>query len=140
MTAAQELFAGLAGRWRLTRSIEPGIGTAQGLAVFTPDGPGRLRYREDVELRLTSGHVGPAYRENTYVLEADGIRVLLADGTTMHTLPLTGSGPASDVHPCRADEYRGVYDFEAAGGAWTVDMHVTGPDKDYRMHTRYERL
>lgn len=137
MTGVQQLFDGLAGRWGLTRSIEPGIGAAEGVAVLLADGPGRLRYREDVTLRLASGHEGPAFREYTYVLEPGGIRVLLADGTTMHTLALTGPGPATDVHPCRADEYRGRYAFGT--DEWTVDMHVTGPGKDYRIHTRYER-
>jgi hypothetical protein len=133
---AEQVFAGLAGRWRLTRSIEPGVGTAAGTAVFTPDGPGRLRYREDVELRLATGHVGPAFRENTWVLGPASIQVLLADGTLMHTLSFGDSRQASDVHPCRADFYRGTYSFGPAG-ALTVDMHVTGPGKDYRIHTEY---
>nr|WP_269810839.1 DUF6314 family protein [Kineosporia rhizophila] len=131
----------LAGSWRLSRAIEPGLGTATGTATFTPAGPGRMDYREDVELRLANGHVGEAYREYGYVLEDGRIRVLLADGTTMHLLAFgeqAGQWSADDVHDCRADQYRGSYRM-APDGELTVDMKVDGPAKDYRIVTRYRR-
>ena len=143
----------LAGTWILTRALEPDLGTATGIARFTEAGPGRLHYREDVELRLASGHVGEAYREYEYLLEEDRIRVLLADGTTMHVLvfqPENGRSTASaqghaagvwtaaDVHDCRADQYRGTYRMDARG-VLTVDMKVDGPAKDYRIVTEYGR-
>jgi len=147
---ADEVFGLLVGRWRLERGIGPGVGTASGIAVFADGGPGRLNYREDVSLRLATGYTGDAYREYTYLLEADRIRVLLADGTTMHDLVFAstsapaGSGAepvrtATDDHDCRADRYRGTYRM-LGDNVLTVEMDVSGPAKDYRMVTRYERV
>lgn len=142
---AGQVFRALEGRWELSRAIEPGLGTASGAATFTADGPGRLRYREDVELRLATGHVGEAYREYEYVLESGRIRVLLADGvTTMHLLDFAEADgqeqawSAADVHDCRADQYRGTYRLDERG-VLTVDMKVDGPAKDYRIVTEYVR-
>jgi hypothetical protein len=151
---AERVFEMLAGTWTLTRAIQPGLGTAVGTASFSGAGPGRLHYREDVELRLATGHVGEAYREYEYLLEEDRIRVLLADGTTMHVLVFQpGQAPvsparlpgsparawtAADVHDCRADQYRGTYRMDESG-LLTVDMKVDGPAKDYRILTQYHR-
>ncbi|MCD5313807.1 DUF6314 family protein [Kineosporia babensis] len=144
---AGRVFATLPGRWVLNRVIEPGLGTATGVATFAEAGSGRLHYREDVELRLATGHVGDAYREYEYVLEPDGrIRVLLADGATMHLLSfdLEGTDPAgpvwsaADVHDCLADQYRGTYRLDQQG-VLKVDMKVDGPAKDYRIVTEYRR-
>lgn len=100
VNVAERVFQTLTGTWTLTRVIHPDLGTATGTARFTPMAPGRLHYREDVELHLPSGHVGPAFREYEYVLEDDLIRVLLANGTTMHLLtfePETAPEPAAPV-------------------------------------------
>ena len=157
---AERVFGMLAGTWTLTRVLEPALGTATGTASFTEAGLRRLHYREDVELRLATGHVGEAYREYEYLLEGDRIRVLLADGTTMHVLVFQPEGArliapalvneinevnevnevwtAADVHDCRADQYRGTYRMDARG-VLTVDMKVDGPAKDYRIVTEYGR-
>jgi hypothetical protein len=144
---ADAVFRSLAGRWELSRTLEPGLGTASGTATFTPDGADRLHYREDVELRLATGYSGTGYREYRYELEGRRIRVRLADGVTMHVLDLggpggpgasTGSPEAGDVHHCRADDYLGVYRF-GPGERFSVEMTVTGPAKDYRILTGYHR-
>ena len=152
MDVAERVFGMLAGGWTLTRAIEPGLGTATGTASFAAAGPGRLLYREDVELRLANGHGGEAYREYEYRLEGGRIRVLLADGTTMHLLDFSPAHPqpnprpqphaaiwtAADIHDCRADQYRGTYRLDERG-VLTVDMKVDGPAKDYRIVTEYGR-
>ncbi len=145
MGIAERVFAMLPGRWDLSRALEPGLGAASGTATFTESAPGRLHYREDVQLRLANGHVGEAYREYEYELETDGrIRVRLADGTTMHLLTFDQVRPgspvwsAADVHDCLADQYRGTYRLDERG-VLTVDMKVDGPAKDYRIVTEYRR-
>ncbi|GLY30188.1 DUF6314 family protein [Kineosporia sp. NBRC 101731] len=140
---AEQVFGRLPGRWTLSRVMHPDKGTASGSATFTPAGPGRLHYREDVEVRLPGGYVGEAYREYEYVLEQTLIRVLLADGTTMHLLAFAQEEggdvwTAADIHDCRADQYRGTYRM-GPGDHLTVDMKVDGPAKDYRIVTEYGR-
>lgn len=142
MDAAEQVFGKLAGEWALIRAIEPALGSATGKARFSESGPGRLHYREDVELRLSTGYVGEGYREYDYVLEGDRIRVLLTDGTTMHLLDFTATYDsaltAADIHDCRADQYRGTYRLDERG-VLTVEMKVDGPAKDYRIVTEYQR-
>lgn len=147
---AQRVFGMLVGDWLLHRRIEPGLGTATGRAVFAAVGAERLDYREDVRVHLSTGFSGDAYRQYTYLLETDRIRVLTADGNTLHVLAFeatdeTPGGTADetgwaavDIHTCRADRYRGTYRMDV-GGVLSVDMEVLGPAKDYRILTRYER-
>jgi Family of unknown function (DUF6314) len=141
MTSAT-VFAALTGQWRIERRIDPGLGTFTGVARIRPLRTDELHYREDGELRLATGHSGPAHREYVYILDGDAIRVCLVvdgePGTTVHRLDLAGGSEASDVHLCRADRYLGTYSF-AGADRFTVAMRVVGPDKDYEIHTSYRR-
>ncbi|NKQ57909.1 hypothetical protein HFP15_34115 [Amycolatopsis sp. K13G38] len=140
MDDTSRLFAALAGDWTLARTL-PGIGRVRGTARFSALEPALLHYREDGTFTLDNGQVLEVYREYHYRLEHDRIRICFADPgppRTLHVLRPGGTGSASDVHLCGEDTYTGQYEFPG-NDRFTVRMHVTGPQKDYSIHTVYDR-
>jgi len=142
MTTAEisRLFAALTGEWTLARVL-PGIGRVRGTARFTPMAPRVLHYREDGIFTLGDGQALEVYREYHYRLEDEQIRICFAEPgppRTMHVLRPGATGSASDVHLCGADTYTGHYEF-TGHNRFTVRMRVTGPHKDYSIHTSYDR-
>jgi hypothetical protein len=132
----------LAGDWIVERRLEPGIGTFAGSARFVPAADGALDYREDGELRLSSGWTGPATRRQRWIAADDAVEVRFAgdlrDGELLHRLVPTATGTTGDVHLCGADLYTGDYDFSRADEV-RIAMDVRGPEKDYRAVTVLRR-
>ncbi|MCP2257652.1 hypothetical protein LX15_001337 [Streptoalloteichus tenebrarius] len=148
---AQAVFDSLLGQWTLSRTIS-GYGAFHGTAHFRPLQPGVLHYREDGELQSTTGSRTPAYREYFYVLRDDHLRICFTDtppdsptgGRVLHDLLPTRTGPgpwpvsATAVHHCGHDIYTGHYDFHSPDQTH-VTITVTGPAKDYTIHSTYRR-
>jgi hypothetical protein len=125
-------LAGLLGEWTLARTLEPGIGTFHGRAVFVAE-PGGIAYREDGTLTLASGWSGPASRAQHWSADDDGIDVRFAgelrEGELLHRLRPDDAGRAADSHLCGADRYDGAYELGA--DELRIVMDVRGPEKSY---------
>jgi hypothetical protein len=141
MWPVTDLRAFLTGAWRIARTLHDARvgqdGSLEGTAEFTPRPDGGLNYLETGILRL-GDHVGPAEQTYLYAFPTpDHAEVFRRDGSPFHALDLC-TGHAEATHQCGADLYRGS--FQVTGpDSWTAEWSVTGPRKDYRMLTRYNR-
>ena len=133
----------LAGRWEIDREIEPG-GSLEGLAVFEPERDGGLDYREQGELRLSSGFTAAAARRYLYRARPAGFSVLFAERPPrlFHEVVLAadrqGQLRGRARHLCGADLYLTSYLF-LPDGRFVIRHRVRGPRKAYRMTTWYRR-
>ncbi|MFT5630721.1 MAG: hypothetical protein ACI82I_001067 [Gammaproteobacteria bacterium] len=134
------LLADFLGDWRLTRQITDALhgqdGQLDGLARFASDGDG-LHYTENGQLTLTTGAVLQADRTYLWNTDANGIAVRFADGTAFHRFDPIGHTTGT-THLCGADTYNVAYDFEHWPN-WSATWNVTGPRKNYRSISRYNR-
>jgi Family of unknown function (DUF6314) len=136
----------LAGDWTLIRRIcdhrSGQIGTFTGTASFRPPAEpetrGILEYCESGELRL-GRHRGPASRSLLVRDSGDGTAdITFADGREFYRLDLR-YGSCVAAHPCRADQYD-VTVRRLSANSYTEIWRVTGPAKDYELHTTYSRV
>ncbi|MCO4848881.1 MAG: hypothetical protein KC448_13030 [Yoonia sp.] len=134
------LLADFLGDWRLTRQITDALhgqnGRLDGLARFVTDGDG-LRYEESGQLTLASGAVLQADRAYLWDAGAAGITVRFADGAAFHQFDPVGQ-VSGTTHLCGADTYNVAYDFER-WPSWCATWDVTGPRKNYRSISHYNR-
>jgi hypothetical protein len=127
------------GVWRLERRIIDALGpdaVFTGTARFTRDDAG-LVLHEAGRLELTGQ--GGFQAERRYLWRQAGamIAVVFADGRDFHWFD-PGQGVATADHWCDPDTYRVRYDF-AGWPVWQAEWRVTGPRKDYVMHSVYRR-
>jgi hypothetical protein len=123
-----------AGRWQLTRHIQPQDGAPavfEGAAFWTP-ADGGLAYHETGQISLP-GQV-PMQAERRYFW-ADDLSIYFDDGRFFHRVPCAGGQTG---HWCAPDQYDVTYDF---GGwpAFRVTWDVQGPRKAYRSTSEYRR-
>ncbi|MCP2266730.1 DUF6314 family protein [Promicromonospora thailandica] len=154
----------LLGTWDFRREVTHADGsryTATGQAHLRRLDDGRVRWDEHGTLRWEAGstpvsrtlYLVPAPASAPPAPEPDW-RVTFEDGRDFH--PWT---PGAVEHLCGRDLYRGDLDVPAGPAAsagpasavvvrpasavvvrppsWELDWHVTGPEKDYEMRTRY---
>ncbi len=138
----------LVGTWRFLREIRHDDGsayTADGEARFSREDDGRVRWAEQGTLRWDGGST-PVTRTLFLVREpgpdgealpdagaATGWRVTFEDGRDFH--PWTAGAVE---HLCGRDLYQGGIEVPARPtSSWELRWHVTGPEKDYLMHTWY---
>ncbi|MFD6445385.1 DUF6314 family protein [Promicromonospora sp. NPDC060204] len=139
----------LVGTWDFRREIEHADGaayTADGEAVFSPEEDGRVRWAEHGTLRWAGGST-PVSRTLFLVRDGSGSsggdkpaagpgtgwRVTFEDGRDFH--PWTAGAVE---HLCGRDLYEGGVALPARpASSWELTWHVTGPEKDYLLHTRY---
>lgn len=126
------------GAWGVARHIRPNgaaEGWFSGRCSFVREGAA-LAYREVGELHL-EGHE-PMKAERRYIWRRGGagIAVDYADGRPFHSFD-----PADPVaeHVCPPDIYKVRYDF-SNWPEWRAEWVVSGPRKDYTMHTVYTRV
>lgn len=162
----------LVGTWRLQRQIEDHRGedvTVTGLAEFTAEADGRIRWHESGTMHhvrtdlpftrtmfLVPDH-GPdqdhSQGQGPTARLAAAWHVTFEDGRYFHPWPGATAagggvgaegGPTSSgmdvVHVCTPDLYRGEFSERSSGRTWTLIWRVTGPRKDYVMSTDYTRL
>lgn len=127
------------GLWRLERRISDALGPDAlftGTARFTPDGQG-LMLHEAGQLQLAGQGGFQAERRYLWRQEGGEIAVFFADGRDFHRFD-PAQGKAAADHWCDPDTYKVQYDF-AAWPTWCAEWRVTGPRKDYTMHSVYAR-
>lgn len=126
-----------AGAWRVERDIEDaksGQTTRfDGTALFTPDGKG-LIYDEEGQMHLPGQPPMHASRRYLWRKVKGGIDVLFDDGRPFHHIG-GGTEPQAD-HICTPDLYQVSYDF-GHWPDWRATWRVSGPRKDYVMHSHY---
>lgn len=156
----------LVGAWDFRREVhdhrDGAEYTARGRAELTPLDDGRIRWAERGTLSWSAGST-PVWRTLFLVREppgdgaaASGWRVTFEDGRDFHPWTV-----GAVEHLCGRDLYRGGVEIAAdpapdpppagqppAGRPpvlppsdlpWELRWRVTGPEKDYTMHTTYSR-
>lgn len=144
----ERVFGFLEGEWCVERRFEGSYGGAfTGRANFSPEagGPSTCRYTEQGGLTDSEGKTFDARQSYRYRLVEGKLQVLKRDGadwTVMHELEFSGDAgqaSASHVHLCGQDRYAATYRIDFAGEAWELAYAVSGPEKDYRIRSFYER-
>ena len=133
-TATGRTLSDFEGVWMFDRVVEHASGdraTVTGRATFTCDGAGLVQ--EEVG-RMSLNGAPPLCATRRYLWRA-GLQVCFEDGRDFHTVPAEG-GTAE--HWCDPDHYTVQYEF-GSWPDWTATWTVQGPNKDYRMVTRYTR-
>lgn len=144
----------LVGTWDFRREIRDHLDgaeyTARGEATFGSEDDGRVHWAEHGTLTWAAGST-PVSRTLFLVREppgdgaaASGWRVTFEDGRDFH--PWTAGAVE---HLCGRDLYQGGFEIPTAAGppsdlppsdlSWELTWRVTGPEKDYTMHTTYSR-
>ena len=138
----------LVGTWDFRREIRHADGaeySADGEARFSVVDDGRVRWAEHGTLRWAAGTT-PVTRTLFIVREpvrdggaapdggaVPGWHVTFEDGRDFH--PWTAGAVE---HLCGRDLYQGGIEAPARPtSSWELRWHVTGPEKDYLMHTWY---
>jgi len=139
----------LQGEWAIHRRFEgsyAGVFTGTANVLPEADSPGTCRYREQGKLTDGDGNTFEAKQNYRYRLLEGNLEVLKREGAdwiVMHELGFSDDGGkaiASHVHLCGRDRYAATYRIDFAGGAWELAYTVSGPEKDYRIQSLYERL
>lgn len=143
ISAAQTIFAALAGQWTLHRNI-PGQGYVDGQVTFTPIDETRLLYEEHGSFHR-GGYSNEATRSYIYELKDNKIVIYYNDparrGDVLHELtfsPEANGFVSRHCHICTPDTYDLVFRF---GDNRSIEMFydIQGPKKDYTMHTSLTR-
>lgn len=109
-----------------------------GEAVFTPEMPAALAWREAAVMRLGAykGAATQHYRIDGLAGGAGTLR--FADGRLFARLDLTG-GACTIVHDCAPDRYEGAFRLYHADH-WGLCWRIAGPRKDQTIRTAFRRL
>jgi len=128
------------GTWHLSRRIEDRragqTGHLDGRARFTA-AEDDWHYSETGTLRLPGQAEMQAERRYLWRGAGAFIEVLFNDGRPFHVFDPAKPRPSAQ-HWCDPDSYRVRYDF-TNWPDWSAEWHVTGPKKDYSMHSLYWR-
>lgn len=131
-----------AGVWQVRRRITDRRagqgGQFTGQAVLTPDGPTGVLYAETGQVQIGAGPMMLATRRYRWQFDGPRVTVQFDDGRPFHHFTASGLAAGTD-HLCGADMYRGRYDF-TGWPDWTATWAVSGPRKDYGLHSQYWRL
>ena len=142
MTDAIGFLSYLTGTWHLERAVSDGK-KLQGLAHIRPTNVRRIfRYREEGSF-VNSGTTQNAYRDYIYKVKGDRLNILFADPHRVDqlyvSLDFAGSLIANDTHLCGADIYAVVFEI-INGNEFHTETYVSGPQKDYRLMSQYQRF
>lgn len=144
-----KIFGFLVGEWCVERRFEGSYGGAfTGKANFTPqaDELWTYRYTEQGELTDSEGKTFDANQSYCYRLADGTLQVLkreASDWIVMHELAFRmeeGVAIAEHVHLCGQDHYAAIYRIDLNGNALEIAYTVSGPNKDYRIESLFERL
>lgn len=126
----------LVGTWDFLREIQDHRDGARysvsGTAELVQQDDGRVRWTEHGTLTWASGST-PISR-TLFLVRDPAWRVTFEDGRDFH--PWTGGAVE---HLCGRDSYAGGIQVPTTDPTeqWDVRWRVTGPEKDYTMHTTY---
>ncbi len=127
------------GVWQLDRQIDDatrGPMRLRGEAVLARSGL-RLVYTETGTLMIPGQLPLTATQRYVWQEQAEWVAIRFSDGRPFHGFPLR-TARAEATHLCEPDRYHVSYDF-STWPLWTAEWRVTGPRKDYVMHSRYAR-
>jgi hypothetical protein len=142
-----QVFRFFEGKWSIRRRFEGSYsGGFSGEAHFATDTTTELTYDYSEQGGLTDaeGQHFDAKQSYRYRFSEGILQVLKREGSdwiVMHDLDFRdeeGVATASHLHLCGQDHYATVYRVDLSG-SWEVDYTVSGPKKDYRIHTDYRR-
>lgn len=134
----------LVGTWDFWREVhdhrDGAEYTARGEATFSAGADGRVRWSEHGTLTWAAGSTSVSRTlflvRGPHDDDAAGWRVTFEDGRDFHPWTV-----GAVEHLCGRDLYEGgVQVPRAPAPSWDLTWRVTGPEKDYTMHTRYTRL
>ncbi|RCK53926.1 hypothetical protein TH25_00700 [Thalassospira profundimaris] len=149
------VFNSLHGDWNLERDMGD-MGHFMGTARFfiaTDSAKNSLRYREEGVLHRFDGQKFEGYREYDFVLHDDAIELLFRDPVGFgNRYVLLSFSPANisnsnnpenslfaqDHHPCGNDMYHHRMIWQDTNH-FETRIKVTGPNKDYELHSLYQR-
>lgn len=128
------------GTWALERRIDDQA-SMTGVATITRREDGMLEYTESGRLRLADGQEFDAGRRYIFRPHPDGLTVLFAEEPPrlFHHVGLaeeSGVLRGDAIHVCGNDCYKSAYAF-LPDGSFIIRHEVSGPRKNYSMHTRY---
>ena len=130
------------GEWEIIKLIQDNKGQSSGnfsgLAQFKNQDDRTALYHEIGTLKLNSGQSLMAERRYRWLQESNGqVAVQFEGGRPFHLVDLNESRP-SGHHFCDPDSYQVEYDFSDWPN-WKSIWRVTGPRKDYVMHSEFRR-
>lgn len=145
----ENVFRFLEGDWAVQRTFEGSyLGTFSGKASFTPNSGEEFTYQysEEGELIDGEGNLFNAKQSYLYRLEEGILQVLKLEESewiVMHDLDFKQEvdavvASATHTHLCGQDYYVAEYRIDLSGNC-EVAYTVTGPKKDYRIHSVYTR-
>ena len=139
--ATANYFDLLTGVWRIERQIEDQhdlhTGSFLGEAAFTPSSLRLLKWAESgiLTLKHYQNRVEAAYQ---IAFEDNSAPIVqFPDGRVFFPLDVQ-NGRCAINHPCGEDHYRGEWVFESSD-RFTLFWLVTGPRKNYTVHSIYNR-
>lgn len=138
---AMALLDFLLGAWVLERRLVDerlgAEGRFEGIARFTPEGPGTAAYREEGTVRFLD-HVGAAHRDLRCAGVGEGsVAFSFPDGRAFHLLELRPEGYEAE-HRCGEDRYLGRFCL-VDEGEWHATWRVEGPRKALLLEGAYRR-
>lgn len=145
----EQVFQYLEGEWLVCRQFKGSyLGSFKGKVRLLPDEPSgssTYNYSEEGELVDGEGHLFNAKQNYLYRFKDGKVQVLKQEGSewiVMHELNFMQEGDAvvaaTHLHLCGQDNYAVEYRVDLSGN-WEVAYTVTGPKKDYRIHSVYKR-
>jgi hypothetical protein len=126
----RRVLSDFAGRWKLERDISP-VARFLGYAEWRAE-DGLMHYIEKGNLEI-AGQT-PMVAERRYCWDAD-LNIYFDDGRFFHQVPALGGDAA---HWCDPDQYDATYDF-THWPQWSCTWRVSGPLKNYTLHSQYSK-
>lgn len=142
LNSSKELFKYFIGSWDINRIVGP-LGFAQGVAKFVPKDPNNILFRED--LKVIYNHTSKpesAYKEYLYMYDQENEKIMkkFVDDRLFYELePDFNNRKAYGEHLCDCDNYKATYTF-LDEDSFILSYEVRGPQKDYVIETKYERI
>jgi len=145
----EQVFKFLRGVWSVRRRFEGSYtGAFSGEASFQPEPEGSLAYlyAEQGELTDAEANRFDAKQSYLYRLAEGKLQVLKCDRSEwepMHEFDFVAedsSAVGRHIHLCGQDHYAATYRVDLTEDTWEVSYTVSGPKKDYRIHSIYTRM
>lgn len=136
-----QIFQTLEGKWKISRDLD-NRGKATGVATFTKlDNPCHLSYTETVQLQFV-GHPATegAHQQYTFIYNQNNntIEQFTSSNELMYELQVKFD-IATGKYLCGSDIYFVNYHF-INDNCFTTHYVVRGPQKDYTIHTEFEKI
>lgn len=131
------------GRWKVSRKLNGELFFSGQVEFADADLEGLLRYREEGEARYPGGFRAIAFREYYFLPRNAAFQVFFDQDKTrlFNSVTLKSDGQGlfgKDTHQCGNDIYKSEYHF-VAPDEWAWAHRVSGPKKDYSLHSVYRR-